>query len=181
MWLTRQLRFFDQWNFAVRHSISRIAQDFIDDTLFNWKLKTLEDSEMVFKNEVERYTLPEVASSRLVLKNNNGIIFLSDRFQEMYPDATFLALARDPVPLYESHKRHKTPVSRSLETFADFYNRMTDKMLADAERWPFYYILRFEDVVADPAGTARVFPPELDTRCRKRFTPPLAPPCWRGR
>jgi hypothetical protein len=154
-WLTRQWRFFDQWHLETRLPISSRAQAFVDQTLFNWKLKTLEDPEMRYKAEDEIYSLEEVSSARLVLKNNNGTIFLSEQFVEMYPDAVFFGLVRDPVPLYESHRRNRTPVSRSPGAFADFYRRMVQKMRCDAERWSFYHLLRFEDVVCEPVKAMR--------------------------
>lgn len=152
---TRQPRFFDQWYLASRRPISVAAQSCIDSTLFDWKMKTAQDDEMRYKAEGIAYIPAEVAAARLVLKNNNGLAFLADTFRAMYPGVTFLALARDPLPLYESHKRHKTPVGASPETFAAFYNAMIAHMQAQAARHPDSHLLRFEDVLADPLATAR--------------------------
>jgi hypothetical protein len=152
---TRQLRFFDQWNLSPRRPISAQAQAYIDSVLFDWKMKTVQDDEMRYKAEGVLYTPAEVAAARLVLKNNNGLIFLADSFRAMYPNATFLALVRDPLPLYESHKRHKTPVGASPEAFAAFYNAMTVHMQTEAARRPDAHLLRFEDMLADPLTTAR--------------------------
>lgn len=110
---------------------------------------------MRYKAEGILYTPAEVAAARLVLKNNNGLAFLADSFRAMYPGVTFLALVRDPLPLYESHKRHKTPVSAAPETFAAFYNTMIAHMQAQSTRHPDSHLLRFEDVLADPLATAR--------------------------
>jgi hypothetical protein len=152
-WFTRQSRFFDQWNLQERQKISPSAQTFIDGTLFEWKLKTLKDEEMRWKSHDALYSHPEVESSRLVMKNNNGIIFLGDQFLEMYPDAVFFALVRDPIPLYESHKRNQTPVSTSPEKFAAFYKAMVNRMHKDARRWKCCHILRFEDILHEPLQT----------------------------
>lgn len=149
-WLTGQLRFFDQWNLAERPPISLRAKSFIDETLHRWKRKTLQDNEMRYKTQDTLYTTEEVENARLVLKNNNGIIFLSNHFLDMYPQAVFICLLRDPIPLYESHKRHKTPVSISPETFTTFYEKMVGKMQMDSERWENCHILRFEDILRDP-------------------------------
>lgn len=149
-WMTHQWNYFDQWNFYERKPISHAANDFIDDTFFQWKLKTLADDEMRYKTSDALYTRTEVENARLVLKNNNGTIFLSRQFTEMYPGAVFFALVRDPIPLYESHKRNKTPVSASPERFAAFYETMVKKMQSDAESWNFYHILRFEDILRKP-------------------------------
>lgn len=118
-------------------------------------MKTLDDAEMRFKSRDELYTRSDVENARLVLKNNNGTIFLSEQFAGMYPRVVFFSLVRDPIPLYESHKRNRTPVGVSPEKFAAFYLRMIQKMCADAERWDFYHILRFEDIVSDPRKAIR--------------------------
>lgn len=154
-WLTRQWKFFDQWNLQPRNSISSQAKSFIDETLFQWKLKTLNDNEMRFKSREELYHRRDVENARLVLKNNNGTIFLSEQFAEMYPEVIFFGLVRDPIPLYESHKRNQTPAGMSSEKFAAFYRRMVQKMCTDAERWNFYHILRFEDIISEPLKAIR--------------------------
>jgi hypothetical protein len=149
-WLTGQPSFFNQWYFRTRRPISGRAHNYIDEVLFEWKMKTLEDEEMRFKSREAQYTPAEVEQARLVLKNNNGTIFLSDILAELYPGLVFFGLLREPLSLYESHKRHKTPVGVSPQRFAAFYRTMAQKMLADAERWDFYHILRFEDLLRDP-------------------------------
>jgi len=153
--LGHQWRLFDQWNLHGRAPISSRAQEFIDQTLFYWKLKTLQDSDMRYKSKDKVYSLAEVENSRLVLKNNNGTIFLSGVFFEMYPDAIFFGLVRDPIPLYESHKRNRTPVSSSPERFASFYQDMVGKMLSDANRFSSYQLVYFEDMLKDPLGATK--------------------------
>lgn len=149
-WLTGQWNFFDQWNLNDRKPVSARAQAFIDETLFQWKLRTLEDDEMRWKDHDTVYTRAEVEASRLVMKNNNGLASLTERFLDMYPDAVFLALVRDPIPLYESHKRNGTPVSSSPEAFASFYESMVWRIQADAQKWKSCRILRFEDILREP-------------------------------
>jgi len=68
----------------------------------------------------------------------------------MYPDATFFALLRDPIALYESHKRRK--ISKTPEQFARFYNGLVQRALRDKEALPNYHIVRFEDILSDPQG-----------------------------
>lgn len=152
-WLTRQVRFFDQRNLSPRRPISKAAQAYIDRVLYEWKLKTYTDPEMRYKNEDETYVLEEVRNARLAAKNNNGLIFLSDVLREMYPDGTFFALVRHPLPLYESYKRRR--FVRSVGEFISFYQQIVQKMLQDAGAFGNYHLVRFEDVLRDPVGTAR--------------------------
>jgi hypothetical protein len=151
VWHTRQINFFNQRHLAPRKPISAKAQQFIDATLHQWKLKTATDIDMKYKSEAETYTLDEVVAARLVAKNNNGLTFLSDRLVDMYPDATFVALVRNPLALYESFNRVK--FIRSVDEFVTFYNRMVGKMLEDSEKYERYCFIRFEDMVANPMPT----------------------------
>jgi len=149
-WLTRQVRFFDQRNLSPRRPISRAAQEYIDRVLYEWKLKTVTDADMRYKSEHEVYTLDEVSSARLAAKNNNGLVFLSDILRDMYPDATFFALVRNPLALYESYSRRR--FVRSAKEFVPFYRRIVQKMLNDAESFGNYHVVRFEDILSDPVG-----------------------------
>ncbi|NCF69340.1 MAG: hypothetical protein GWP61_25590 [Chloroflexi bacterium] len=152
-WLTRQLRFFNQWFLAQRRPISSQAQQFIDAMLFLKKLLTLDDAEMRFREKNSVYTRKQVEQARLVTKNNNGLAFLTDIWLVMYPDAVFFALTRDPLALYESHKRRK--ITRSPADFAAFYTSIVRKMQTDAARLPNYHLLKFESLLSEPAAVAQ--------------------------
>lgn len=149
----RQWRLFDQWNLSPRKAIPGTGQRFIDGTFYRWKLKTLGDAEMKYKSETETYTLAEVQRARLVAKNNNGLVFLSDVLLQMYPDATFFALVRHPFALYESHKRRG--ISQSAPEFARFYQKMTERMIEDEARFSNYHIIKFESLLAKPVGSMK--------------------------
>ena len=143
-----QPRLFDQWLLRPRRHVPGFVQAYIDRTLYQRKLLTFSDDEMKYKYEAQPYTLDEVQAARLAAKNNNGLAFLSDPFLKMYPQAIFFGLTRDPVALYESHKRRK--ISRSVEQFAHYYNTLTGRMLEDSRRLPNYYMIRFEDIMQRP-------------------------------
>ena len=148
IWLSRQWHLFDQWYLQPRSPVTTAAQQFVDHTLDQWKSKTVADPEMHYKSADATYTIKEVNQARLVAKNNNGLTFLSDMFYQMYPRATFIALIRDPIALYESYKRRK--ISRSLADFTVFYAKLAERMFRDSNRLPHYHIIRFEDLLAQP-------------------------------
>lgn len=150
--ISRQWNLFNQWNLEER-SANKATQQYIDRTLYTWKLKTVKDEEMRFRAEDQLYTLDEVKAARLVAKNNNGLTFMSTLLMEMYPDATFFALVRHPVALYESHKRRK--IHKSLEDFATYYRAMVTRMLEDEARYERYHLVRFEDVLQNTVETMR--------------------------
>ncbi len=147
--MTRQ-NLFDQWNFKIRGNIGRKSSEYIDSILFNKKMNNQFDNDMQYKDSLTKYSLDEIRNTRLVIKNNNGLIFCSEVFSYIYPDATFIALVRNPIALYESHKRRKTPVAASLKLFIDFYKKIIEKMKIDEESIDNYHIIRFEDIIDDP-------------------------------
>jgi len=138
--MSGQPLFFNQWHLKPRRKISAKSSAFIDQVLFDNKLNTLQDAEMKFRTENELYTRSEVENARIVLKNNNGLTYLSDAFLSMYPNATFFSLVRNPVSLYESHKRRG--LAKNVEQFSQFYNTLCQRVLDDAERLPNYHILK---------------------------------------
>lgn len=146
--LSMQPKLFNLSNLSRRKGVSKFVQKYIDKTIYKWKLKTLYHKDMKYKNENEVYTLEEVKNARLVLKNNNGLVFLSDLFAEMYPNATFFALIRHPLALYESYKRRK--IVKSIEEFVDLYQKIAEKMIQDNKRLDNYHIVKFEDLLEDP-------------------------------
>ncbi len=148
-----QRRLFDQWNLEERRLVPRRTREYIDQTLYQRKLRTLTDPEMAYQSEGVKYTEEEVRRSRLALKNNNGLVYLSDLFAEMYPNATFFALARHPFALFDGHKRHK--ITDRPEEFAHFYLQIVRRMLSDKARLDNYSLVRFEDILGDPGGSIK--------------------------
>tara|TARA_B100001250_G_C19682986_1_gene736710 strand:+ start:149 stop:1039 length:891 start_codon:yes stop_codon:yes gene_type:complete len=147
--MTRQ-NLFNQWNLKDRRTIGKKSSEYIDNVLFNKKLNNVFDKDMQYKDSLNKYSLDEIRNTRLVIKNNNGLIFCSEVFNHIYPDATFVALIRNPIALYESHKRRKTPVSNSINFFIDFYKKMIAKMKIDQDSIANYHIIRFEDIINNP-------------------------------
>ena len=149
--LSQQWHLFDQKYLQLRKPLSHSAQKFIDRTFYKWKLKTITDEEMQYKAETAVYSPEEVQQARLVAKNNNGLAFVSDIWHTMYPDAVSIALVRNPLALYESYQRRR--FMNSIDEFVSFYCHIAQKMLDDATKYDHYYIIRFEDMTADPIGT----------------------------
>ena len=147
--MTRQ-NLFDQWSLKNRRVISKKSSEYIDAIFYKKKMNNLFDNEMKYSDENNIYSSNEIENSRLVIKNNNGLIFCSELFNYMYPDATFISLIRNPFALYESHKRRKTPVSTSINAFTNFYKKMITTMKIDQALIPNYHIIKFEDIINEP-------------------------------
>lgn len=146
--ISGQPMFFNQWHLKPRRPVSANTKAYIDQVLYENKLNTLVDAEMKFKADGQLYTREEVEQSRIALKHNNGLTYLSDTFLSMYPDATFFSLVRNPVSLYESHKRRG--LVKNAQQFSKFYNTLCQRMLDDSERLANYHILKFETMVENP-------------------------------
>ncbi|MEM9291341.1 MAG: sulfotransferase [Acidobacteriota bacterium] len=141
-------RVFDQWNLSPRKPLGPAAARQVDEVLYREKLRTLDDEYMSWRDAERRYSAEEIAATRLCAKNNNGLVFLTELWLDLYPQATFFALLRHPVALYESHKRRR--ITSSPRQFTDFYNRIAGRMLDDAEGYDCCHLVRFEDLVQQP-------------------------------
>jgi hypothetical protein len=100
------------------------------------------------KPEESGYTFKELNKMRFLVKNVNGVVFTSDIFSEMYPDATFIAIVRNGLAICEGHIRR----GRTAEEFGRMYEAVCQKMIKDASLKKNYHILYFEDMVSDPVS-----------------------------
>ena len=150
LFYTKDFRFFNQWNFRDRKKVSSKTISFIDEKLYEMKLSTKVHNDMKFKYENVEYNLDEIRKSQIVIKNNNGLIFLTDLFREIYLDSIFFALVRHPAALYESHLRRRTPASKTVESFIYFYRSIVGKMLEQSQSVKRYHIIKFEEMIRDP-------------------------------
>ena len=139
----------DLWE--TRKPFKPLSKKRIDQIFFRDKLRAQEPSQNLYKRENERYTDEEIANSRLLCKNLNGIIFLSEQFSEMYPDATFIALVRNGFAVCEGHIRRGSKV----EYIASRYEKACQQMIRDAEKIPNFHLLRYEDTVTEPRETLK--------------------------
>jgi hypothetical protein len=76
----------------------------------------------------------------------NGVVFASDVFSEMYPDATFIAIVRNGLAICEGHIRR----GRTAEEFGRMYEAVGRKMIQDTSLIKNYHIVYFEDMISDP-------------------------------
>ena len=133
-----------------RRRLSPACRTMVDEALFDAKLATLRHVGYRYRTEDEVYDEAELRETRLVLKNINGIVWLSGEFASMYPDATFIGLVRDGISLCESRMRRRT--FPSARKFGLVYRLTIEEMLRQAEEIPNYHIVRFEDFLGDPRG-----------------------------
>lgn len=118
----------------------------VDRVLYREKTHSVHPILNEYKSPDDRYTAREIEDSRLLCKNIDGMIYATDIFAEMYPDATFFGLVRNGLAICEGHLRR----GRSAEEMGWRYQVLVDKMLRDQGEMSRYWLVRFEDLVSHP-------------------------------
>jgi hypothetical protein len=149
-----------------RKPLSEQANRFIDWVLHREKVSARETEQNRFKTEGVEYEDIEVEQARLLAKNVNGIVFMTDAFREMYPDATFFGIVRNGLALCESHLRR----GASVEEVGRLFDRVASRMLYYERVMDNFQVVHFEDLIRDPVEVlegAYAFA-RLDKRCVKK-------------
>jgi len=110
------------------------------------KLRATGPTQNKFKAEGVLYTKEEIAQSRTMVKNLNGLIMASEAFLKTYEDATFIALVRNPYAVVEGHLR------RGFE-IRQFTKNLNDAMLEMSRLSSAYlnfHVYKFEDILQNP-------------------------------
>ena len=104
-----------------------------------------------YKSPTEVYQQTEIDSARMLAKNLDGAVLLTDMLREIYPNCYFVGMTRNGLAVCEGHTRR----GRRAEDVGDLYARIAGKMLADANSLERYQLLRYEDLMADPVQQLR--------------------------
>jgi hypothetical protein len=137
---------------APRRELSQRARRHIDWVLYREKLNARDGRHNRFVREGTAYTDSQIAQARVLCKNVNGIVMMTDNFAAMYPDATFFGLIRNGLALCEGYVRRGI----AAEDCAQMYRLLVGKMFSDASRLRNYHIVRFEDLTRDPVAAMQV-------------------------
>lgn len=134
-----------QWN--LRNPFKNSSKKKIDEILYNDRFKG-----MVSKDSESFYTNEELKNCRLLCKNLNGLIYTTHNFLDMYPDATFIGIVRDPRAICEGHIRRNL---YSLNEISDHCSHAMQQMLLDEKDIKNFHLFRYEDIVRDPQKALR--------------------------
>ena len=104
-----------------------------------------------YQNGAVTRTRPEREGTRIVGKCVNGVVLTTPILAQMYPDATFIALVRNGLALCEGFMRR----GWSAERGGRVYQQIVTQMVHDAAALPNYHIIRFEDLLHNPATTLK--------------------------
>ena len=150
---TRQ-HYFWPYRLYPRRTMPKFLFPYIDLLLFMSKL--LADWNRI-RDEFSENTMRQIASSRLVGKNVNGVVLTTPMLAELYPDAVFVALVRNGLALANGFMRR----GWSAERFANMYEIICQQMLTDAQKIENYIFVRFEDLIDSPAKVLKGLYPKL--------------------
>ncbi|MCB0193555.1 MAG: sulfotransferase [Anaerolineae bacterium] len=134
--------------FYERNKLPTLIKHYTDWVFYRNKLasphNTYEDPHMVITKE-------ELAQTRFLCKNVNGVVFASHVFADMYPDATFIGLIRNGFALCESFIRR----GWTAERFGRMYETVCQRIIKDAAQLDNYHLVRFEDIITNPVASAQ--------------------------
>jgi len=148
------------FNYGVFHAnnyterrLNNFARCYLDNLLYGWKLKNLEHPFNRYKSKDEIYTIEELKQTRVVAKHVNGMIYLVPALIDMYPDSIHFGLIRNGLALCESRMRRGTFTNAAK--FGVIYNKVVQKFFEYEQRYPNFYLLKFEDLLTDPQNFIR--------------------------
>ncbi len=131
---------------APRKPLPPFVRRYIDHILYHGRFNALIETHNLYKFDTIAYTREELASCRLLTKALNGLVYTVEMFGDMYPDAVFFGLVRNGLAVCEGCVRR----GWSAEDFARTYKSVVEKMFELNAQMPNYYIVRYEDMVANP-------------------------------
>lgn len=134
------------YRFQKRRSLAPLTLRYID-LLFYLNKRLVYNSH--YQNGAVTRTRPEREGTRIVGKCVNGVVLTTPILAQMYPDATFIALVRNGLALCEGFMRR----GWSAERCGRVYQQIVTQMLQDAGQRPNYHLIRFEDLLRNPADT----------------------------
>lgn len=143
--------FFSPRLWTPRRSLGPNSLGRIHRTLGNAKRNSGHDHLNRLKLPGVMYSQEEINEARMLGKNLDGTVFLSDVLTKIYPGSSFCGMVRHGLAVCEGHVRR----GRNAKRVGMMYRTVVQKMLDDAEHHPRYKVSRFEDLLADPIQQLR--------------------------
>lgn len=144
VWLTARQHSFWPYRFEARRPLPALTRRYVD-MVFYMHQRLAQNHHYVHGSS----SPTSEETPRMVCKCVNGVVLATPIFAQMYPDATFIALVRNGLALCEGFMRR----GWSAERCGRMYQQIGTQMLHDAAHYPNYHIVRFEDLLYDPAQT----------------------------
>lgn len=136
--------------FLYTRCANSAVRRYLDGKLYRAKLKTLEHESNRYRTEDHLYSLDEVKNTALCLKALNEDIYLTDVFYSIYEDIYAIGLVRNGYAVCEGMVRRGEKPSKVGASYARYMARIIE----DSQRLENYRIVKFEEIVDQPFGTA---------------------------
>jgi len=130
-------------NLDPRETLPSLMTKYADLQLYMNKMLA---SENYRKANGQRYSLREVHATRIVVKNVNGAVLISNHLEKIYPDAVFISIVRNGFALCEGFVRRGWDVHE----FGKLYKTVSENILSVSKDNPKHLVVKFEDLLADP-------------------------------
>ncbi len=144
--LASKQKYFDSDNLEERPSLPEWARKHVDTILFNSKMR----HELAGLRPNGKLSEQELASTRTLSKNLNGVVLTTPELAEIFPDAMFVCLVRDGRALMNGFLRRGWTAERFSELYYTICSAMLDYKRTLGER---VLMLQYENMVADPLAT----------------------------
>lgn len=135
--------------------LSPLFNKFINNRFLHFKLKNLKDDDNKYKTETLTYSKDEILNATLCIKGvcskNNWDLGYSELLYKSFPEVYFISLIRNGYAICEGWKRRG--VSPKVSGY--LYAKYAEQIIQDAECYPHYKIVAFEDVLSKPFKTAQ--------------------------
>lgn len=122
----------------------------LDEHLYDAKMRGFDDIYARQKSETELYSLEEMQKTDLLLKAGDRDMYLLDLLYKTYPELYVITLVRNGFAVCESWMRR----GHSAEKTAKRYQHYLSLMLDMHEKYENCLLLRFEDVLRNPFAQA---------------------------
>ena len=142
--LTGQNLFDPHW-YKERAKIGSTAERLIDRVFYTEMLNANGENENKYKNENVNYKKDEIKEARLVSKNVNGIVYLSEVLRDMYPMSKFVCVVRNGLAICESHMRR----GKGVDEVSGMYKSIGNKILKYKNEKEWFEVVKFEDVISE--------------------------------
>ncbi len=149
---------FDPHLLIPRKKVPDHVRRMIDRIFYEGRFLNKIPEQNLYRYEGVEYTDAQLAECRLVTKSLNGLVFLVSLFNEMYPDAVFIALVRNGLAICEGSLRRRY----TAEEIGQEYRTVVQQMLENQRTMPNYHILRYEDMVGDTQSFVRTLYRHVD-------------------
>ncbi|MCB0429393.1 MAG: sulfotransferase [Flavobacteriales bacterium] len=127
--------------------VGTVMRSMVKHELQRCKILNATDEDNRFREEGVPYNRQEVENSVLCVKGVNEDIRMTGLLNRVYSEVYNIGLIRNGYAIAESWLRNG---NRKAEEVGRYYRTYCERMLEDAQKYPNYRVVKFEDMLAEP-------------------------------